>query len=41
VEFPFQIIEKKVTALFSNGTLEVFIFKSEPGLGKNRFVTLP
>jgi spore coat protein M/HSP20 family protein len=41
VEFPFQIIEKKVTALFTNGTLEVFIFKSEPGLGKNRFVTLP
>ncbi|NHM31024.1 Hsp20/alpha crystallin family protein [Neobacillus terrae] len=41
VEFPFQIIEKKVTALFSNGTLEVFISKTDPGLGKNRFVTLP
>ncbi|WML48179.1 Hsp20/alpha crystallin family protein [Neobacillus sp. PS3-34] len=41
VTFPFLIIQKKIHATFKKGTLEIFISKTEPGLGKDRFVTLP
>jgi len=41
IDFPFQIINQKVTATFKNGILEVFISKSEKELRKNRFITLP
>lgn len=38
---PFTIIDCKVTAAFRTGILEVMISKTEKGLGKNRFITLP
>ncbi|WP_312473156.1 Hsp20/alpha crystallin family protein [Neobacillus sp.] len=41
IDFPFQIIKQDVTATFLNGILEVFISKTEKGLGTNRFITLP
>lgn len=41
INFPFHIINQKVTANFINGILEVFISKTEKGLGKNRYITLP
>lgn len=41
IDFPFQINKQNVTALFTNGILEVLISKTEKGLGKNRFITLP
>jgi HSP20 family molecular chaperone IbpA len=40
IDFPFQIINQKVTATFKNGILEVFISKIEKELRKNRFITL-
>jgi len=41
IDFPFPIIKQKINAVFTNGILEVFISKTEKGLGKNRFITLP
>lgn len=41
IDFPFQIITQDISATFLNGILEVFISKTEKGLGKNRFITLP
>lgn len=41
IDFPFSIIDHKVSAAFNNGVLEIFISKTEKGLGKNRFITLP
>ncbi|MGX6443358.1 Hsp20/alpha crystallin family protein [Neobacillus sp. K501] len=41
INFPFRVINQKVTANFVNGILEVFISKTEKGLGKNRYITLP
>jgi HSP20 family molecular chaperone IbpA len=41
INFPFQVINQRVTANFMNGILEVFISKTEKGLGKNRYITLP
>jgi spore coat protein M/HSP20 family protein len=41
IDFPFSIIRQKITAFFSNGIVEVFISKTDKGLGKNRFITLP
>lgn len=41
IDFPFSIIDHKVSAAFDNGVLEVFISKTEKGLGKNRYITLP
>jgi HSP20 family molecular chaperone IbpA len=41
IQFPFQVINQKVTAIYINGILEVLISKSEKGLGKNCFITLP
>lgn len=41
IHFPFRVINQNVTAVFFNGILEVFISKTENGLGKNRFITLP
>lgn len=41
INFPFSVINQKVTANFINGILEVFISKTEKGLGKNRYITLP
>lgn len=41
IYFPFQIIDHCVTALFQNGVVEIFISKTDDGLGKNRYVTLP
>ncbi|WHZ00607.1 Hsp20/alpha crystallin family protein [Neobacillus sp. YX16] len=41
IQFPFQVINQKVTANYINGILEVLISKSEKGLGKNCFITLP
>lgn len=38
---PFPIIDRKITAGFRTGILEVIISKTEKGLGKNRFITLP
>ncbi|MDP4084615.1 MAG: Hsp20/alpha crystallin family protein [Bacillota bacterium] len=41
IEFPFPIMKQLVTASFYNGILEIFISKTEKGLNKNRFITLP
>jgi HSP20 family molecular chaperone IbpA len=41
IQFPFEVINQKVTAHFINGILEVLISKSEKGLGKNCYITLP
>jgi HSP20 family molecular chaperone IbpA len=41
IQFPFQVINQKVTANYINGILEVLISKKEKGLGKNCFITLP
>jgi spore coat protein M/HSP20 family protein len=41
IHFPFQVVNQNVTAVFFNGILEVFISKTENGLGKNRYITLP
>ncbi|MGG1678604.1 Hsp20/alpha crystallin family protein [Neobacillus sp. NRS-1170] len=41
IDFPFSIIDHKVSAAFKNGVLEIFISKTEKGLGKNRYITLP
>lgn len=41
IQFPFQVINQKVMAHYINGILEVFISKSEKGLGKNCYITLP
>jgi HSP20 family molecular chaperone IbpA len=41
IKFPFQVINQKVTSNYINGILEVLISKSEKGLGKNCFITLP
>jgi spore coat protein M/HSP20 family protein len=41
VELPFKVINKKVTAAFSNGILEIFITKNEAGPGCNRNITIP
>lgn len=41
IQFPFQVINQKVTAHYINGILEVLISKSEKGLGKNCYITLP
>jgi len=41
IQFPFQVIYQKVKAQYINGILEVLISKSEKGLGKNCYITLP
>jgi HSP20 family molecular chaperone IbpA len=41
IQFPFQVINQKVTANYINGILEVLISKSDKGLGKNCYITLP
>lgn len=41
IHFPFRVVNQNVTAVFFNGILEVFISKTENGLGKNRYITLP
>ncbi|WHY75115.1 Hsp20/alpha crystallin family protein [Neobacillus sp. WH10] len=41
IEFPFLVTRQEVSASFTNGILEVLISKTENGLGKNRFITLP
>ncbi|QCJ42745.1 Hsp20/alpha crystallin family protein [Bacillus sp. S3] len=41
IEFPFYVTKQEVTAVYTKGILEVFISKTENGLGKNRFITLP
>lgn len=41
IDFPFLIIDHCVNASFFNGVLEIFISKTEKGLGKNRYITLP
>ncbi|MDQ0200036.1 Hsp20/alpha crystallin family protein [Neobacillus ginsengisoli] len=41
IDFPFQINKKKVTAVFTNGILEVQISKTEAVSGKNRYIILP
>lgn len=41
IQFPFQVINQKVMAQYINGILEVLISKSEKGLGKNCYITLP
>ena len=41
IQFPFEVINQKVTAVYINGILEVLISKSEKGLGKNCYITLP
>ncbi|MCD4837640.1 Hsp20/alpha crystallin family protein [Neobacillus sedimentimangrovi] len=41
IDFPFSIINHDVKAFFENGTLEIFISKSNIGHGQNRFITLP
>lgn len=41
IQFPFQVINQKVSAIFINGILEVHISKTEKGLGKNCYITLP
>ncbi|MGZ3901486.1 MAG: Hsp20 family protein, partial [Bacteroidia bacterium] len=41
IDFPFQINKQKVTAIFTNGILEVQISKTEMESGKNRYITLP
>lgn len=41
IEFPFEVINQKVSANYINGILEVIISKIEKGLGKNCYITLP
>ncbi|WP_286232022.1 Hsp20/alpha crystallin family protein [Neobacillus mesonae] len=41
IQFPFKIIHHCVTAFFQNGILEIFLSKTQNGLGKNRYITLP
>ncbi|MEH7180482.1 Hsp20/alpha crystallin family protein [Neobacillus vireti] len=41
VQFPFEVINQKVTANYINGILEVLISKTEKGLGKSCYITLP
>lgn len=41
INFPFQVINQKVTANYINGILEVLISKSEKGMGKSCYITLP
>lgn len=41
IDFPFQVINQKVTAAFQNGILEVFISKTEEESGDNRIISLP
>jgi spore coat protein M/HSP20 family protein len=41
IDFPFQIHKQKVTAVFTNGILEVQISKTEMESGKSRYITLP
>ncbi len=41
IQFPFQVINQKVSANYINGILEVLISKTEKGLGKNCYITLP
>jgi HSP20 family molecular chaperone IbpA len=41
IQFPFEVINQKVTANYFNGILEVHISKTEIGLGKNCYITLP
>ncbi len=40
IDFPFKVIEKDVTATFSDGILEIFISKIKKGSGKNRFISV-
>ncbi|NRD79593.1 Hsp20/alpha crystallin family protein [Bacillus sp. BRMEA1] len=41
IDFPFPIINHHVNASFENGILEIFISKTEQGIGKDRYITLP
>jgi HSP20 family molecular chaperone IbpA len=41
IEFPFYINEQDISAVFTNGILEIFISKTKKGSGKNRYITLP
>lgn len=41
IDFPFPIVNHHVTAAFQNGVLEIFITKTDTGLGNNRYITLP
>jgi HSP20 family molecular chaperone IbpA len=39
IEFPFMVIDHKVTANFQNGVLEIYISKNEEGMKQNQFIT--
>jgi HSP20 family molecular chaperone IbpA len=42
IQFPFLIINQRISANFQNGILEIFVSKDEKDdFGKNRFITLP
>ncbi len=41
IEFPFLVTRQKVSAVFTNGILEIFISKTESDIEKNRYITLP
>ncbi len=41
IDFPFPIVNQKITASFQSGILEITISKEEKCSGKNRFITLP
>jgi len=41
ISFPFPIVQHKVDAKFHLGVLEIYISKTEKGLGNNRYITLP
>lgn len=42
IQFPFAIVNHKITAFFQNGILEVHLSKKETDrVGRNRFITLP
>jgi HSP20 family molecular chaperone IbpA len=41
IQFPFEVINQKVSANYINGILEVLISKNEKGAGKNCYITLP
>jgi len=41
IEFPFQVTKQEISAVFTNGVLEIFISKTRKGSGKNRYITLP
>lgn len=41
INFPFPIVNHHIHATFLNGILEIFITKTETGLGNNRYITLP